>query len=382
MSSTEQSHRADDGRGFRADGSTRQAERWARVKALFLEALEYSEPERVAFLVGATGEDADLRREVEALLASDAEAGSFCEVPAADLLGTFEPEQSPSRFAPGTRLGAYEITGFIAAGGMGAVYRARHTVLGREVAIKTVSPSANVGTRVRRRLIREARHASLLAHPHICGIHDVGEADGLPFIVMEYISGRSLSAIIRDHLPPLSIALKYAADVAAALEHAHERGVIHRDLKSANIVVNENDSAIVLDFGLARHLPDRVGQPRPDSTLTIDSFAGTLSHMAPELLRGERADARSDIWSFGVLLYELLTGELPFSGRTQFETSSAILGASPKPLSARVPLALRLIVERCLIKDPRGRYTSAHEVRRAINAVRRQRTWMLLGPLL
>src|SRR5690349_20773607 len=143
---TEQSHRADDGRGFRADGSSRRPERWARVKALFLEALEYSEPERVAFLVGATGEDADLRREVEALLASDAEAGSFCEVPAADLLGTFEPEQSPSRFAPGTRLGAYEITGFIAAGGMGAVYRARHTVLGREVAIKTVSPGANVGT--------------------------------------------------------------------------------------------------------------------------------------------------------------------------------------------------------------------------------------------
>jgi TolB-like protein/Tfp pilus assembly protein PilF/predicted Ser/Thr protein kinase len=382
MSWTEQPHRADDGRGFRADGSSRQPERWARVKALFLEALEYSEPERFAFLVGATGEDADLRKEVEALLASDAEAGSFCELPAADLLGTFEREESPSRLAPGTRLGAYEITGFIAAGGMGAVYRARHTVLGREVAIKTVSPSAIVGTPVRRRLIREARHASLLAHPHICGIHDVGEADGLPFIVMEYISGRSLSAIVRDHLPPLSMALKYASDVAAALEHAHERGVIHRDLKSANIVVNENDCAIVLDFGLARHLPDRVGQPCPDSTLTIDAFAGTLSHMAPELLRGERADARSDIWSFGVLLYELLTGELPFSGRTQFETSSAILADPPKPLSARIPLALRLIVERCLIKDPRGRYASAHEVREAINAVRRRRTWLLLGPLL
>jgi serine/threonine-protein kinase len=298
------------------------------------------------------------------------------------LLGTFEPEESPSRLAPGTRLGAYEITGFIAAGGMGAVYRARHTVLGREVAIKTVSPSAIVGTRVRQRLIREARHASLLAHPHICGIHDVGEADGLPFIVMEYISGKSLSAIVRDQLPPLSVALKYAADVAAALEHAHERGIIHRDLKSANVVINDEDRAIVLDFGLARQLPETVGSAGSESTLTLDSFAGTLTHMAPELLRGERATARSDIWSFGVLLYELLTGELPFSGRTQFETSSAILGAPPKPVSAHVPLALRLIVERCLIKDPRGRYASAHEVRQAINAVRRQRTWPLLGPLL
>ena len=382
MSLYEQSRRTNDDRGLRTDAGNGQPERWARVKALFLQALEYSDSARAAFLIAATGEDAALRREVEALLESDADAGSFCEIPAANLLGTLEPEEAPARLAPGTRLGAYEITSFIAAGGMGTVYRARHTVLGREVAIKTVSPTTIVGARVRRRLIREAKHASLLTHPNICSIYDVGESEGLPYIVMEYVSGTSLSTIIRERVPALTRALAYAADVAAALEHAHDRGIIHRDLKSANVVVSDDDRAIVLDFGLARHLPDDVGPPRPESTLTLDAFAGTLSHMAPELLRGERADARSDVWSLGVLLYELLSGELPFSGRTQFETSSAILGEPPKPLSGRVPLALRLIVERCLIKDPSGRYASAHEVHHAINAVRRQRTWPLLGPLL
>ena len=382
MASLEQSHRADDGRGVRADANSRQPERWARVKALFLEALQYSESDRTDFLLSAAGEDAELRKEVEALFASEAAAGNFCEIPAAGLLGTLEPEPPPSRLAPRTRLGHYEITGFIAAGGMGAVYRARDVVLGRDVAIKTVSTNTIVGARAKRRLIREARHASLLTHPNICAIYDVGEAEGLPFIVMEYVSGKSLGEIVRERVPPLPIALKYAADIAAALEHAHARGIIHRDLKTANVVINAEDRATVLDFGLARHLPDGINSPPRDSTLTIDTFAGTLSHMAPELLRGERADARSDVWSYGVLLYELLTGELPFSGRTQFETSSAILGDPPKPLSTHIPLALRLIVERCLIKDPRGRYQLVKEVRHGIEAVRRRHTWPLLGPLL
>ena len=382
MSPLDQSHRADDGRGVRVDATHGQPERWARVKALFLEAVEYPESERMAFLVSATGDDAELRKEVEALLASDAAAGSFCEVPAAGLLGALEPETPLPRLAPGTRLSHYEVTGFIAAGGMGAVYRARDTVLGREVAVKTVSTNAIGNARDKRRLIREARHASLLTHSNICAIYDVGEEQGLPFIVMEYVDGMSLGDIVRGRLLPLPKALQYATDVAAALDHAHTRGIIHRDLKSANVVINADDRAIVLDFGLARHLPEGIGSPRSDSTLTIDGVAGTLSHMAPELLRGERADVRSDVWSFGVLLYELLTGELPFSGRTQFETSSAILGDPPKPLSAQIPLALRLIVERCLIKDPRGRYRSAKEIRHAIEAVQRQRTWPLLGPLL
>ncbi len=351
------------------------------MKALFLEALEYSGPDRAAFLAGALGGDTDLKREVEALLASHAMAGSFCETPAAGLLDPPEADGPPLRLAVGTRLGVYEITGFIAAGGMGAVYRGRHTVLGRDVAIKTVSTGAAVGARVRRRLIREARHASLLTHPNICAIYDVGEAEGLPFIVMEYIGGRTLEEIVRGNPPPLRTALKYAADIAAALEHAHERGIVHRDLKSSNVAVNDAGRAVVLDFGLARRLPAAIGSVRPES-LTIDAFAGTLSHMAPELLRGEEADVRSDVWSFGVLLYELLTGELPFSGHTQFETTSAILGDPPKPPSAHIQLALRLIIERCLIKDPRLRYQAARDIRQDIEAVGRGRSRPLAMRLL
>jgi serine/threonine-protein kinase len=349
-----------------------------------MEALQYAEPERSAFVVRAAGDDAQLRKELESLLTSEAAAGNFCETPAAGLLATPSPEtESTPRLAPGRRLGAYQIVGFIAAGGMGEVYRARHVVLGRDVAIKTVVADGIADEGVKRRLIREARHASLLTHPNICGIFDVGEADGLPFIVMEYLSGKSLAATIRDRIPPLATALRYAMEIATALEHAHQRSIIHRDLKSANVVIDAEDRAIVLDFGLARHVPDDATVSRRDSTASIrDALVGTLSHMAPEVLRGEPADVRSDVWAFGVLLYELLAGELPFSGRTPFETSSAILSDPPKPMSVSLPLALRLIVERCLIKDPRERYQSAGAVREAIDAVSRQRSWPLVGRLL
>lgn len=365
-----------------AEAGGGHSERWPRVKALFLEAVQYAASERNAFLELATADDIDLRREVESLLASDERATSLWEKPAVELLTNLSTENTPLLLASGTRLGAYEITDFIAAGGMGAVYRGRHMVLGRDVAIKTVA-SAFADDEAKRRLIREARHASLLTHPNICAIYDVGEADGMPFIVMEYVSGSPLGILIREDVPSTGRAIAYAVDIATALEHAHDRGIIHRDLKSSNVVIDRSDKAVVLDFGLAQRVSRGVATQGSESTVTNPhALAGTLSHMAPEVLRGDRADARADIWALGVLMYEMLTGILPFSGRTPFETSSAILNDAPRQMSAKIPLAVRLIVEKCLIKDPRGRYQSVTEVRLALDIVRRHRAWPLIGRLM
>ena len=384
MSSLDQSRRAVDGHSPRGQASSDELERWSRVKAVFLAALERPDSERSAFVAETCADDSELMNEIESLLASDEAAASFCEMPAAGLLRGELPTGSESapRLPAGTRLGAYEITAFIAAGGMGEVYRARHTVLGRQVAIKTVGAQLSDDA-ARRRLIREAQHASVLAHPNICAIYEVDEADGVPFIAMEYVDGRPLSEIVREGVRPLRASLEYGIQIASALEHAHRHGIVHRDLKSSNVVIDGEDTAKVLDFGLARRLPGSVGGQSGESTVTThNALAGTLSHMAPEVLRGERADVRSDVWALGVLLYELATGELPFQGRTPFETSSAILGEPPRAMSARVPLALRLVIGRCLVKDPGGRYQRAREVLDALEAIKRRRAWPVLGPLL
>jgi len=361
-----------------------ERERWTRVKAVFLDALEYPEAERSAFVARACSSDPALKQEVESLLESADAAASFCETPAAELLGpgVWSARESGPRLSPGARLGSYEITGFIAAGGMGEVYQARHTLLGRQVAIKTIGTQLS-DEMAKRHLIREARHASRLTHPNICTIHEVGEADGAPFIVMEYVAGRPLSEVVRSGPLSLRDCLAYGIQIGSALEHAHQHGTIHRDLKSSNVVIDAGGSAKVLDFGLARRLPGSVSDQSQESTLTsIGAFAGTLSHMAPEVLRGGRADVRSDVWSLGVLLYELAAGELPFAGRTPFETSSAILDNAPRSLSTRVPLALRLVIERCLVKHPEGRYQHAGDVVNALDAIRRRRAWPLVGRLL
>jgi serine/threonine-protein kinase len=342
---------------------------------------------RPEFLANACAGDSDLRREVESLLDSDADAGSFCEAPAAKLLGfeAVSPSLDPPavRLPVGSRLGHYEVTGFIAAGGMGEVYRARDTQLGREVAIKCVGGEF-ADPRAANRLIREAQHASSLAHPNICTIYEVGnDDDGVPFIVMELIDGRPLAAVLRVGRPALATALRYGIEVADALDHAHGRRVIHRDLKSANIVIDSSGKAVVLDFGLAKRLAKN-GEPYTADSVQGDrhGLAGTLSHMAPEVLLGGRADARSDIWSFGVLLYELATGWLPFTGRTAFETTASILNEPPASIEHSVPLSLRLVIEQCLVKDAARRYQRASDVREALKRVGADRSWPVVFRLL
>jgi len=363
--------------------SARDPASWPRVKALFLEALEQPDPERAAFVQRSCGADTELRDEILSLLASEKAASGFGETPAAGLLGMGAPtDRSGSRLQPGTRLGVYEVSGFLSAGGMGEVYRARHTVLGRTVAIKTLNPSL-ADPAARRRLIREARHAAVLSHANICTIYEVGETDGKPFIVMALVAGQSLNDVVRTRLLTLDQALDYGVQIADALDHAHRQGIVHRDLKSSNVVLDTNGRPIVLDFGLAKRLPEGDAAAPADSTVTGQgALAGTLSHMAPEVLLGGSADVRSDVWSLGVLLYELTTGTLPFTGRTPFETSSAILNEPLHPMPRAVPLAVRLVIERCLVKDPDSRYQRAADVRAALDAIRRRHAWPLVGRLL
>ncbi|MCU0290604.1 MAG: tetratricopeptide repeat-containing serine/threonine-protein kinase [Thermoanaerobaculaceae bacterium] len=274
---------------------------------------------------------------------------------------------------PGASLGPYEIVAFIGAGGMGEVWRARDTRLEREVALK-VLPAASLGDEAARaRLVREARVASKLNHPNVCTIHEVGEADGQTYIAMELVEGESLAARLGGRALPAEQVVRYGLQLADALAHAHERGVVHRDFKSGNVVITPEGRAKVLDFGLARQVSD--AELAEASTMAQDTLTGpgkltgTLAYMAPEQLRGQPADARSDIWALGVTLHEMATGTRPFQGTTGFELSSAILSQPPPPLPPTVPPALQAVIERCLDKEPGRRYQRGSEVRAALEAV-------------
>jgi TolB-like protein/Tfp pilus assembly protein PilF len=275
--------------------------------------------------------------------------------------------------SPGTRLGPYEIHTPIGAGGMGQVWRAHDTRLDRDVALK-VLPAETLGDETARaRLVREARLASKLNHSHICTIYDVGESDGQTFIAMELVEGQPLSARVADGALPVEQVLRYGQQMADALAHAHGRGVVHRDFKSANVVVTPDGQVKVLDFGLAKRL---TGEELADVTtvsrhsLTAPGVvAGTLAYMAPEQLKGQPADARSDVWALGVVLYELAAGQRPFQGQTGFELTSAILSRPLPPLPSSVPAPLAGVIDRCLAKEPGERYQQGNEVRAALEAV-------------
>jgi serine/threonine protein kinase len=272
----------------------------------------------------------------------------------------------------GQVLGHCRIVAKIGEGGMGVVYRAYDEVLHREVALKVVKKDARLDTSSSQRLLHEARASSSLAHPNICTIHEVGESDGELYIVMELVEGKSLRDMRGDRgLPPESV-LRYGVQIASALARAHDRGIVHRDLKTANIVVTSDGLVKVLDFGLAKQLGSSVFEGPTRSFATIEntsSVSGTLPYMAPEILRGETADHRGDLWALGVVLYEAASGRLPFGGRTGFEISSAILREIPNSLGPPVPPGLWAVIQRCLTKEPIQRYQRAGEVQAALEAI-------------
>ncbi len=255
---------------------------------------------------------------------------------------------------------------------MGEVYRAHDSRLERQVALKVLPAASFEDAAARARLLREARSAAGLNHPNICTVYEVGEAEGQAYIAMELVEGESLSARLARGPLPASETVRHSRELADALAHAHERGVVHRDLKSANVVLAADGRAKVLDFGLAKRvLPD--GDDEPTLThLTLTqpgTVMGTLAYMAPEQMRGRPADMRSDIWALGVVLYEMVAGTRPFLGNTGLELGSAVLNEPPRPLPAHVPPALGGVIERCLEKEPARRYQRASEVRAALEAV-------------
>ena len=265
----------------------------------------------------------------------------------------------------GTTLGHYEIEAKLGQGGMGTVYRARDTVLGRIVAIKVLAADAVADAEAAPRILREARAASRLNHPNIVTVHELGTSGDVEFLVMEYVEGNSLAALIQPGGLPIDRVLDYGSQIADALAAAHEAGLVHRDVKPSNVMVMPTGRVKVLDFGLARHLPAAPADETRAATAefaTRDGTAGTVGYMAPEQIEGRPADARSDVFALGVVMFEMLTGHRPFRGDTAWATMNATMN-SDAPDIARLrtdtPPGLVRIVTRALARDPDSRYTSA-----------------------
>jgi eukaryotic-like serine/threonine-protein kinase len=331
-------------------------EAWTVVDRLLGAALERAPNERAAFLEEACAGDETLRREVNSLLAHDREAGPFLEAPALRLMADGVGQQS----LVGRQFGAYRIIGLLGTGGMGEVYRAHDTKLGRDVAIKILPDIFNTDPERRSRFDREARVLASLNHPQIGAIYGFDDLGGTPALILELVDGDTLSERIASG--PLSVAdaLGIARQIAEALEAAHEHGIIHRDLKPANIKIAAAGVVKVLDFGLAKAAGPIGSHDASSPTITTGRTRqgvtlGTAAYMSPEQARGKAVDKRTDIWAFGCVLFEMLTGRFAFAGNTIADTIAAILEREPAWNALPVPIGVRRLVQRCLDKDPNRR---------------------------
>ncbi len=347
------------------------SDRWSKIEEIYHAALKLEENRRASFLDQACQGDEELRREVESLLASDAKAADFIESPAVELLARAMTDVDLSSLI-GRQLGIYQILSPLGAGGMGEVYRARDTRLNRTVAIKILSRQLAERADLRQRFEREAHALASLNHPNIASIYGLEESSDLPALVMELVEGPTLGERIAQGPIPIDEALPIARQIAEALEYAHEKGMFHRDLKPANLKLTAEGVVKVLDFGLAKVLEGNIvpGNLEDSSTLGLTStqsgiILGTAAYMAPEQARGSAVDKRADIWSFGVVLYEMLTGKRLFGGETVSDTMASVLKAEPNwdALPEEVPAAIRKLLRRCLTKDRRERLQAIGEAR-------------------
>ncbi|HEX4952660.1 MAG TPA: protein kinase [Thermoanaerobaculia bacterium] len=339
--------------------SGKDKERWRRVDGILEAVLELPAGERDAFLERTCGGDADLRREVDSLLAHD-RTDAFLATPAASEAARLLVAAQP---LVGQRIGAFEVLAAIGTGGMGEVYVAQDTRLQRRVALKRIP--AHLVTNPERvlRFRREALATSALNHPNIVTVHEIIEHQDGDLLVTELVDGVSLRERLRDGALPLSTALDIALQVARGLAAAHAVGIVHRDVKPENVMVRRDGLVKVLDFGIAKSPPQLLTDP--ESATTPGALIGTVGYMSPEQVRGLPVDARTDVWSLGVVLYELVTGESAFPGVTPGDRLAAILEREPEPPSRRrpgVPVALDNVIARALTKNAAGRHTDALEL--------------------
>jgi serine/threonine-protein kinase len=349
------------------------AERWLKVKALFYAASERAAAERADFLDEACAGDEALRGEVETLLATDEEAGDFLKRPVlSGAARQFEKLAAGQvELQAGQMIGQYRVERRLGAGGMGVVYLATDTQLGRPVALKMLQADLTRDAARVRRFQQEARAASALNHPNILTIYRVGQADeaaGAHYIAAEFVDGLTLRDQCRAGGMPLSTALDLLIQVAGALATAHEAGIIHRDIKPENLMLRRDEIVKVLDFGLAK-LTEQAMRPGHANSGRITTqpgvVMGTVSYMSPEQARGLDVDARSDLFSLGVVMYELLTGHAPFEGETTADVLAALISGEPRPLTryiAHLPAKLQQITGRALAKTIEERYQTAREI--------------------
>lgn len=347
-------------------------ERLRQIEELYHAARERDPDQRAGFLAEACKDDEDLQYEVESLLAPVASGSSLLEEPvmrqAAGILISGE-SCSQHRLAPGLELGPYVIEARLGAGGMGEVYRAKDKRLQRDVALKVLSWQMADSPGLRQRLEREAKVISSLNHPHICTLYDIGRQEEIDYLVMEFLEGDTLAQRLKRGALPLAKVLEFAIQIAGALAAAHAAGIVHRDLKPGNIMLTKS-GAKLLDFGLAKVRAAETGPGAavdgPAAPITSAGMVvGTLQYMSPEQIQGHEADARSDLFAFGATLYEMLTGQRAFEGKTQLAVASAIQEKDPEPINALQPLtppALERVVGRCLVKNPQDRWQNTSDL--------------------
>src|SRR5213596_872984 len=375
----------DGGEGVALSGAERgrnlmKAERWEKVIDLFQSALERAPEERAAFLDEACHDDEGMRREVESLLTSHERAENFIEVPAFKVAPELATNDSADALV-GKLLGHYRIESLIGVGGMGEVYLARDERLGRKAALKLLPDSLTIDEAQLSRFKNEARTASALNHPNILTVYEIGAEGNVQFIATEFIEGITLRAALASGRMSAHRALEIAVQVASALAAAHDAGVVHRDIKPENIMLRPDGYVKVLDFGIAKLAEqsrasddDMAGttgllQTRPGLVL------GTARYMSPEQARGQKVDARSDIWSLGVVLYEMVGGSPPFPGETPSDCIASILTTEPPPLSGvlpDVPLKLESILQKALRKNSDERYQTIKEMLDDLRILKRE----------
>ena len=354
-------------------------ERWKRVEELYHAARTRPSGERLAFLDAQCSDDESLRRDVESLLNEPSpEPGFLSEAAFAGAARTVFDEAAAIAMT-GRTLGGYQLQALLGAGGMGEVYRARDSKLGRDVAIKILPRTVTTDSSRLARFEREARMLAALNHPNICAIYGLEESDGLRFLILELVEGGTLAERIggRGGLP-VAEALAIARQIVDALEVAHDKGIIHRDLKPANVNITSDGVVKVLDFGIAKAVT--ADTPDPDLTPSTPAkiggtregaILGTAAYMSPEQARGKTVDKRADIWAFGCVLYEMLTGRAPFDGETTSDTIGRILEREPdwSALPSATPVAIRRLLLRCLVKDPKQRLRDIGDARIEIDAI-------------